>query len=111
MDAERALVVFKGRRIRRIWHDEEWYFSIIDIVAILTEQNNYLKARKYWNKLKQRLNEEGSEAVTNCHQLKLSAKLKKLNTTIIYLALRIALRRIPGIAPYHVRRGLVASNP
>ena len=52
---------------------EEWYFSVIDIVAILTEQPDQQRARKYWNKLKERLNKEESEVVTNCHQLKLIA--------------------------------------
>lgn len=60
-------------RIRTAWdaEKEEWYFSIVDVVAVLTDQPDILKARKYWNKLKQRLSEEGSELVTICHQLKL----------------------------------------
>lgn len=56
--------------------DEEkatWYFSVIDIVRVLTEQADYQAARKYWNKLKQRLSQEGSESVTKCHQLKMQA--------------------------------------
>ena len=52
---------------------EKWYFCINDIVQILTESKDYLTARKYWNKLKQRLVLEGNETVTNCHQLKLRA--------------------------------------
>jgi len=72
-DQNNALVVFQDKKIRRIWHDNEWYFSIVDVAAILTDQLDYLKARKYWNKLKQRLTEEGSEMVTLCHQLKLHA--------------------------------------
>ncbi len=67
------LVVFEDKKIRRIWHNEEWYFSIVDIVSVLTEQPDFQTARKYWNKLNQRLREEGSESVTNCHQLKLPA--------------------------------------
>ena len=59
----------------------KWYYSVIDIVAVLTEQEDYLKSRKYWNKLSQRLREEGSEAVTNCHQLKLLAEDGKLRET------------------------------
>ena len=80
-DKEKSLVVFQNRKIRRIWFDKEWYFSIVDIVAILTEQLDYQKARKYWNKLSQRLKEEGSEVVTNCHRLKLPAKDGKLRET------------------------------
>jgi len=68
-------------KIKRQWHDNEWYYSVIDIVAVLTEQEDYLKSRKYWNKLSQRLREEGSEAVTNCHQLKLLAEDGKLRET------------------------------
>ena len=68
---EDALVVFQGKEIRRVWHKDGWYFSVVDVGAILTDQPDYLKARKYWNKLKQRLIEEGSELVTICHQLKL----------------------------------------
>src|SRR3989344_4687117 len=73
MNEENKLVVFHDKKIRRIWHKEEWYFSIVDIVAILTDQDDFQKARKYWNKLSQRLNEEGVELVTICHRLKLIA--------------------------------------
>ncbi len=68
-----ALIVFQGKKIRRTWFNEEWYYSVIDIIAFLTEQEDFQTARKYWNKLSQRLREEGSEVVTNCHQLKLPA--------------------------------------
>lgn len=56
--------------IRKVWHaqEEEWYFSIVDVCKVLTDSTD---GRKYWNKLKQRLAEEGSELVTNCHQLKM----------------------------------------
>lgn len=72
MNGER-IQLFEEGRIRTAWNEteEEWYFSIVDVVQILTEQPDYNAARKYWNKLKQRLKEEGSELVTNCHQLKL----------------------------------------
>ena len=65
--------LFEGQKVRTVWSEEEqrWYFSIIDICWILTESKDYDTARKYWNKLKQRLVEEGNESVTNCHQLKL----------------------------------------
>lgn len=74
---------YENRPIRTAWDDErgEWYFSIVDVVAALTDQPDYLKARKYWNKLKQRLGEEGSELVTNCHQLKMQAADGKMRLT------------------------------
>ncbi|HMV45110.1 MAG TPA: BRO family protein, partial [Leptospiraceae bacterium] len=67
------IIVFQNKKIRRIWHEEEWYFSVVDVVSVLTESKDDLTARKYWNKLAQRLRAEGSESVTNCHQLKLEA--------------------------------------
>lgn len=75
MTKETALAVFENFKIRRIYDEklETWLFSVIDIIAALTEQTDYQTARKYWNKLKERLKKEGSESVTNCHQLKLEA--------------------------------------
>lgn len=73
MKEKNKLVVFEDKKIRRIWYDDEWYFSIVDVVAVLTDQENFQKARKYWNKLSQRLKEEGVELVTICHRLKLIA--------------------------------------
>ena len=70
---EKSLVVFQDKKIRRTWHNDGWYFSIVDIVAVLTDQEDFQKARKYWNKLSQRLKEEGVELVTICHRLKLIA--------------------------------------
>jgi prophage antirepressor-like protein len=70
MDKDAALVVFQNKKIRRAWHDQQWFFSVVDVVEALTDSKG---ARKYWNKLSQRLREEGSEVVTNCHQLKLTA--------------------------------------
>ncbi len=81
MDSEKSLIVFQDKKIRRVWHNEEWFFSVIDIAAVLTEQDDAQKARKYWNKLSQRLREEGSEVVTNCHRLKLPAEDGKLRKT------------------------------
>ena len=81
MEEKNKFVVFQDKNIRRIWYNDEWYYSIIDIVAILTEQEDFQTARKYWNKLSQRLREEGSEVVTNCHQLKLPASDGKFYET------------------------------
>jgi prophage antirepressor-like protein len=73
MANELAIQLFENKRVRVVWNDEEekYYFSVVDIVQVLTESAD---GRKYWNKLKQRLKEEGSESVTNCHQLKLSGR-------------------------------------
>jgi DNA-damage-inducible protein D len=67
--------IFENHEIRRIYDEktETWFFSVVDIVQILTQQPDYKTARKYWNKLKERLGKEGSQLVTNCHQLKLPA--------------------------------------
>ena len=77
------LKIFENSKIRSLYDEEKevYYFSIIDIVAILI-QKNYQSARKYWNKLSQRLREEGAEqTVTNCHQLKLQAEDGKMRKT------------------------------
>lgn len=75
-----SLKLYEDSRIRALWNEEEeeWYFSVVDVVAVLTESKD---ARKYWNKLKQRLKEEGSQTVTNCHQLKLKASDGKMRAT------------------------------
>ena len=66
---------FDGQSIRRVYDEdtETWWFSVIDVVQVLTQQADYQTARKYWNKLKERLSKEGRESVTNCHRLKLPA--------------------------------------
>jgi len=72
---DNSIQLFDSKRIRTQWdaEKEKWYFSVVDIVEVLTGSADYQTARKYWNKLKQRLREEGNESVTNCHQLKLPA--------------------------------------
>ena len=76
MIKNKSIIIFENHPVRREWNEEKekWYFSVIDIVAVLTEQSDYQKSRKYWNKLKERLTIEGSQTVTNCHQLKMLAK-------------------------------------
>lgn len=71
----KSLAIFEEYNIRRIYDEktETWYFSVVDIVQALTQQPDYQAARKYWNKLKERLNKEESQSVTNCHRLKLPA--------------------------------------
>ena len=75
MSQNDKIQLFEDKRIRTAWDEEneEWYFSIVDVVGVLTESPDYNTGRKYWNKLKQRLTEEGSELVTKCHQLKMTA--------------------------------------
>lgn len=72
--------LFKGKEIRSIWdkEKEEYYFSVVDVIAALTNSNN---PRNYWNMLKSRLNDEGSKLSTNCVQLKLKAKDGKMRKT------------------------------
>ena len=94
------LTLFENKRIRHIYDEEKevYYFSVIDIVAILIEKD-YQSARKYWNKLAQRLRDEGSEqTVTNCHQLKLQAddgKMRKTDVADIKTIFRI-IQSIPS---------------
>ncbi len=78
MEENQALVVFQDK-IRRIWHKDEWWFSVVDVVSVLTESSD---GRNYWKVLKYRLIEEGSnETVTKCNQLKLVADDGKLRET------------------------------
>ena len=72
MTQKESIRLFEERKVRAIWDDEqeEWYFSIVDVISILTDSPN---PRKYWSVLKTRLKREGSELTTNCSQLKLKA--------------------------------------
>ena len=78
-----ALAIFEGYKIRRRYDEKKeiWYFSVIDIIAVLTEQVDFQLARNYWNKLAQRLRDEGSEVVTNCQRLKMLAQDGKMRET------------------------------
>ena len=75
MKENNSLKLFEDKNIRVQWDEEKekWYFSIVDVVAALTE-NNYQAGRKYWKTLKMRLKKEGSEVVTNCYRLFLKSK-------------------------------------
>jgi DNA-damage-inducible protein D len=77
------LAIFEKFKIRRQYDEakETWYFSVVDIIQVLTEQPDFQRARKYWNKLKERLSKEGSQTVTNCHRLKMVAEDGKLRET------------------------------
>ncbi len=74
----KSLVVFQDKKIRRIWHNEQWYFSVVDIIEVLTDSSN---PRNYWNMVKKRESEQGIELYTNCVQLKLPAEDGKLRET------------------------------
>ena len=69
------MTLFEDHQIRRVYDEEAeiWWFSVIDIVQVLTQQSDHQAARNYWKILKNRLNKEGSEVVTNCNRLKMMA--------------------------------------
>ena len=75
--------IFEDKEIRRLYDEktETWFFSVVDIIQVLTQQPDFQVARKYWNKLKERLGKEGSQLVTNCHRLKLPADDGRMGLT------------------------------
>jgi hypothetical protein len=79
---DKSLAVFENYNIRRIYDEESeiWYFSVVDIIQALIQQQVYQAARNYWKVLKKRLNKEGSESVTKCNRLKLVAEDGKITT-------------------------------
>lgn len=80
MTKKETLKLFEERKVRTVWDDEKekWYFSIVDVVSVLTDS---VDATAYWRKLKQRLKEEGNDTVTNCHGLKMKAADGKMRLT------------------------------
>ncbi len=80
MTKKEAIKIFEEKKVRTLWDDEteEWYFSVVDVVGVLTES---VDPAAYWRKLKQRLKEEGNETVTNCHGLKIPALDGKMRVT------------------------------
>jgi len=92
------IAMFRGSKIRKIVHKNEWYFSVVDIVAVLTNQTNFQLARNYWKVLKNRLKKEGSEVVTKCNRLKMEAedgKLRETDTANVETILRL-VQSIPS---------------
>ena len=85
MSKQEIIKIFGDRKIRSVWDDEAeiWYFSIVDVVAVLTESVN---PANYWKVLKNRLKKEGNETVTNCNQLKLRAADGKMRMTDVATA-------------------------
>ena len=97
MDKNDKIQLFEDKRIRTAWDEEkeEWYFSIVDVVAVLTDSAD---PKAYWRKLKQRLKDDGNETVTNCHGLKMTAsdgKKRKTDVATIEQLLRI-IQSIPS---------------
>jgi hypothetical protein len=82
MTQKHKIQLFEEKKVRTVWDDEkeEWYFSIVDVCAVLTD-SDYQTARKYWKVLKGRLIKEGNETVTNCYQLKFQAPDGKMRLT------------------------------
>ena len=83
MTQQEVIKVFEDKKVRTIWDEkqEKWYFSIIDIIRVLTYQDDFQGARNYWKVLKHRLLKEGNETVTNCNRLKLIAEDGKMRMT------------------------------
>lgn len=83
MTKETAIKLFEDKQIRSIWNedDEKWYFSVVDIIGLLTDQDSHQAARNYWKVLKLRLLKDGNETVTNCNRLKLLAEDGKMRLT------------------------------
>ncbi len=83
MTKKNEIKIFEEKKVRTVWdiEQEKWYFSIIDVVAVLTDQSGYQGARNYWKVLKHRLAKEGNETVTTCNRLKLAAEDGKLRFT------------------------------
>lgn len=82
-DKNHKIQIFNGQKVRTVWNadEEKWYFSIVDVCGVLTDQPDYDHARNYWKVLKHRLNKEGNETVTNCNQLKMLANDGKMRLT------------------------------
>ena len=93
-----AIQLFDDQKIRVAWdvEQEEWYFSVVDVVGVLTDSPDYNTGRKYWNKLKQRLKEEGSELVTNCHQLKMRRSCRRKRRLQMRHESKLSYREILG---------------
>ncbi len=99
MNKETAIKLFEEQKVRVQWDEdnEKWWFSVVDVVAILTQS---VDSSAYWRKLKQRLKEEGNETVTNCHSLKMMAPDNKMRFTDVAdteQILRLMQKRYPRV--------------
>ena len=93
MTQHNAIKLFEAKKVRTVWEDKEekWYFSIVDVVAVLTDSPN---PRKYWSVLKTRLKKEGSELTTNCSQLKMKSADGKMYLTDVAPYIRLYIKSI-----------------
>ena len=116
MTKQESIKLFEEKKVRTVWDDEQekWYFAIVDVVAILTEQNDYQTSRNYWKVLKNRLKNEGNETVTNCNQFKLQAADGKMRLTDVadteQLFRLIQSIPSPKAEPFKIWMSQVASN-
>ena len=116
MTKKESLQRFETKKVRTIWDDEQekWYFAIVDVIAVLTEQNDYQTSRNYWKVLKNRLKNEGNETVTNCNQFKLQAADGKMRLTDVadteQLFRLIQSIPSPKAEPFKIWMSQVASN-
>jgi len=83
MDKHKEIQLFEDKRIRTVWDkkEEEWCFSVVDVVSMLTDQPTQRSAAKYWSVLKTRMKKEGNQLTTNCRQLKMTAEDGKSRKT------------------------------
>lgn len=114
MSNDHSLAVFEDYPIRRVYDENTgtWYFSVVDIIQVLIQQPDYQTARKYWNKLKERLKKEGSQPVTNCHRLKLEAAdgKKYLTDTAAAETLLRLIQSIPSPKAEPIKRWLAKAG-
>ena len=105
-----ASALFENYAIRRLYDEEAeiWWFSVIDIVQVLTQQPDYQTAPKYWNKLKERSNKEGGQLVTDCHQLKMLADDGKQRMTDVANA--ETLQRLVQSIPSRIAESVEATG-
>lgn len=101
MKDDKSVQLFENRQIRTVWveEEEEWYFSIVDVISVLTDQPDYDHARNYWKVLKNRISAEGGQLVTDCNQLKMKSpkdgKSYKTDVADAELLLRI-IQSVPS---------------
>ena len=93
MSKKEALKIFEDKNVRVVWDDEqeEWYFSVVDVCGVLTDQPDYDHAKNYWKVLKFRLIKEGNESVTNCNQLKLASLMEGMWQRLLVTNWRLSL--------------------
>jgi len=105
MTKKQTIKLFEEKKVRTVWDDKQknWYFSIVDVCGVLTDQPDYEHARNYWKVLKHRLLKEGNETVTNCNQLKIKAADGKMRLTdmaaTIYCQLMITMKLTNSVEP------------